>query len=95
MKPYICGVTMPKEKRSKKRGLLGCQGHSGSKAPSDPFLFGCKKKSFESEEKAFNWVSKRMKYAHRHFDWLCFTVYKCLKCGKFHLTKAFNGEEEV
>jgi len=82
---------MTKENKSKKRGLLGSRGHSGSRAPSDPFLFGCKKKAYDTEEDALRSVCTKMKYEHKTFDWVCFKAYKC-RCGKFHLTKAFNGK---
>jgi hypothetical protein len=82
-----------KNKESRKKGLLGRQGHSEkSKAPSNPFLFGCKKKAYETKEDALRSVCTKMKYENKTFDWVCFKAYKCQKCKKYHLTKAFNGK---
>jgi len=46
-----------------------------------------RKRRYPREQSALVAVATQMRYHHHRDDWNCFRVYKCKRCGRWHLTK--------
>lgn len=53
-----------------------------------------RKRRYPTREAALIAVATQMRFRGEEDDWNCFRVYRCGRCGGYHLTKGGKGGEQ-